>query len=84
MLGWGFSKGLGGGGRCWDRVSPRGLGEGSRCRKVLPQPSKGGPGGGSATFLGGLALGQLASFGHIWTPADLDHICLAKVVVLLV
>lgn len=34
--------------------------------------------------LGGPASAQLCSPGHIWIPADLDHICLAKVVLLLV
>ena len=34
--------------------------------------------------LGGPASAQLGSPGHIWIPADLDHICLAKVVLLLV
>lgn len=27
---------------------------------------------------------QLGSSGHIWTPADLDHTCLAKAIFLLV
>ena len=50
--------------------------------KAACQPRQGST--GSAASLGGPASAQLSSPGHIWIPADLDHICLAKVVLLLV
>ena len=50
--------------------------------KAAAQPSQGST--GSSTSLGGPASAQLGHPGHVWIPADLDHICLAKVVLLLV
>ena len=54
----------------------------SGMREVLKAACPGST--GSSASLGGPASAQLGHPGHIWIPADVDHICLAKVVLLLV
>lgn len=70
-----------------DRVSPRGRAEGGDATKPLLRGSAKDALELGAAFLGGRPTPtpvQLGSSGHIWTPADLDHTCLAKAIFLLV